>query len=166
MSTKPGCVEPAAHRAGGGARLFRTGYDRAVLTERTAAAPTGARTRAPRLSRLLWLAALLFGLLFSHGLHGESAAGHLDAGVTASLAAAEPEPSSEHDHGQQEDGESATAAHNCAPSQPSEALDVPPPSTSPLEVTDACRLLPRSGMHAVEADPDTRPPGAPSVLRI
>lgn len=137
-----------------------------MLIERTASAPTGARTRAPRLSRLLWLAALLFGLLFSHGLHGESAAGHLDAGVTVSLTAAEPEPSAEHDHSQQEDGESATAAHNCAPSQPNEALDVPPPSTSPLEVTDACHLLPRSRMHAVEADPDTRPPGAPSVLRI
>lgn len=133
-----------------------------MLTERTAAAPT----RAPRLSRLLWLAALLFGLLFSHGLHGESATGHLDAGVTVSLPMAEPESSASQDHNQPEDGESATAAHNCAPSQPSEALDVPPPSTSPLEVTDPCHLLPRSGMHAVEANPDTRPPGTPSVLRI
>jgi hypothetical protein len=122
--------------------------------------------RAPRLSRVLWLAALLFGLLFSHGLHGESAAGHLDAGVTASLPATELESSAERDHGPQEDGESATSAHNCAPSQPSKALDVPPPSTSPLEVTDPCHLSPRPGMHAVEADPGTRPPGAPSVLRI
>ncbi|UIX32293.1 hypothetical protein [Streptomyces sp. GQFP] len=137
-----------------------------MLTERTAAAQTRARTRAPRPSRLLWLSTLLLGLLFSHGLHGESAAGHLDAGVTASLPVAEPESSAGHDHGHQEDGESATAAHNCAPSQPSEALDVPPPSTSPLEVTDPCHLLPRSGIHAVEADPDTRSPSAPSVLRI
>lgn len=137
-----------------------------MLTERTAAAPTRARTRLPRLSRLLWLAALLFGLLFSHGLHGESASGHLDASVTAVPPTAEPESSADHDHDQQQHDDAATAAHNCAPSQPSEALDVPPPSTSPLEVTGPCPLLPRPGTHAVEADPDTRSPGAPSVLRI
>lgn len=125
-----------------------------------------ARTRAPQLSRLLWLAALLLGLLFTHGLHGESAAGHLDAGVTATLPAGGSEPSADHDHGQHEDGESAASAHNCAPGQPNDVLDVPPPATSPLEVTGPCGLLPRSGTLAVTTSPNTGSPHATPVLRI
>lgn len=153
-----------------------TGYDRGVLPERTTATPKRARARALRLPRLLWLATLLISLLFTHGLHGESAAGHLEAGITTSLTADEPASSADPDHGehengqhengQHEDDESAGSAHNCAPSQPNGALDVPPPSTSPLEVTGPCRLLPRSGAHAVTAGPETTSPRAPSVLRI
>ncbi|WP_327347436.1 hypothetical protein [Streptomyces europaeiscabiei] len=142
-----------------------------MLPERTTAAPKRARARALRLPRLLWLATLLISLLLTHGLHGESAAGHLEAGITTSLTADEPASSadpdhSEHENGQHKDDESAGSAHNCAPSQPNGALDVPPPSTSPLEVTDPCRLLPRSGAHAVNAGPETTSPRAPSVLRI
>ncbi|MER6159310.1 hypothetical protein ABT147_27765 [Streptomyces sp. NPDC001868] len=142
-----------------------------MLTERTTAAPKRARARALWLPRLLWLAMLLVSLLFTHGLHGESAAGHLEAGITTSLSADEPESSAEPDHGehengQHEDDESASSAHNCAPSQPSGPFDVPPPSTSPLEVTEPCRLLPRSGSYAVNAGPDTVSLRASSVLRI
>ena len=61
--------------------LARTRYDHAVLTDQTATALPRARTRAPQLTRLAWLAMLLFSLLFTHGLQGESAAGHLEAGV-------------------------------------------------------------------------------------
>jgi hypothetical protein len=119
---------------------------------------------------------LLISLLFTHGLHGESAAGHLEAGITTSLTADEPASSAdpghtdpghgEHQNGQHQDDGSAGSAHNCAPSQPSGSLDVPPPSASPLEVTDPCRLLPRSGTHALNAGPETTSPRAPSVLRI
>jgi hypothetical protein len=137
-----------------------------VLTERTVAAPPRARTRAPQLTRLLALAMLLFGLLFAHGLHGESAAGHLDAGVNASLSVDGSESSADHEHGQHKDGALADSAHNCAPGQPNDALDVPPPGASPLEVTAPCRLLPGSGTHGTKAGAETPPPWAPSVLRI
>lgn len=109
---------------------------------------------------------LLFSLLFAHGLHGESAAGHLAAGVTASLPVDEPEPPADYEHRQHEDGEFADSAHNCAPNQPNEALDVPPPGTSPLEATTLCRLLPHSGMRTGVADLVTDSVTATSVLRI
>lgn len=112
---------------------------------------------------------LLFSLLFAHGLHGESAAGHLAAGVTASLPVDEPESPVDHEHPQHEDhedGEFADSAHNCAPNQPNEAVDVPPPGNSPLEVTALCRLLPHSGTRTGVADLVTDSVTAPSVLRI
>ncbi|WP_128377283.1 hypothetical protein [Streptomyces cavernae] len=112
---------------------------------------------------------VLFGLLFAHGLHGESAAGHLAAGVTASLAVDAPAPPADHEHHQHQggaDGELADSAHNCAPSQPNAAPDVPPPGDSFLEVTALCRLLPYSGMRSGMTDPVTRPVTATSVLRI
>ncbi|GHB80441.1 hypothetical protein GCM10010306_088340 [Streptomyces umbrinus] len=137
-----------------------------MLTERTVAALPRARTRAPQVTRLLGLAMLLFGLLFAHGLHGESAAGHLDAGVNASLSMDGPQSSADHEHGQHEDGALTDSAHNCAPGQPDDTLDVPPPDVSPLEVTAPCCLLPGSGMHATKAGTETPPLGAPSVLRI
>ncbi|MGC5041327.1 hypothetical protein ACPXCS_37890 [Streptomyces sp. DT190] len=137
-----------------------------MLTERTATAPPRARARAPQPSRLLWLALLLFSLLFTHGLHGESAAGHLAAGVTASLPVNETEPPAGDEDRQHGDGEFAESADNCAPSQPNEALDVPPPGNSPLEVTALCRLLPHSGMRTGVADLVTDFVTATSVLRI
>lgn len=109
---------------------------------------------------------LLFSLLFAHGLHGESAAGHLAAGVTASLPVDEPESPADDEHHQHGDGEFADSAHNCAPNQPDEALDVRPPGTSPLEVTALCRLLPHSGTRAGVADLVTDSVTATSVLRI
>ena len=136
-----------------------------MLTDRTATALPRARTRAPQLTRLAWLAMLLFGLLFAHGLHGESAAGHLEAGVAASLPVHDAESSADHDQRQHEDGESEDSAHNnCAPGQPDDALAVPPPGTSPA--VDQCHLSPHSGTRADIADPDTKSPGATTVLRI
>jgi hypothetical protein len=109
---------------------------------------------------------LLFSLLFAHGLHGESAAGHLAAGVTASLPVDDPESPADDEHPQHEGGEFADSAHNCAPNQPNEALDVPPPGNSPLEVTALCRLLPHSGTRTGVADLVTDSLTATSVLRI
>ncbi|MDT9696587.1 hypothetical protein [Streptomyces sp. P17] len=83
-----------------------------MLTDRTATALPRARTRAPQLPRLVWLAMLLFGPLFAHGLYGESATGHLAAGVTASLPAHDAESSADQEHRQHEDGESEDSAHN------------------------------------------------------
>lgn len=108
---------------------------------------------------------LLLGLLFAHGLHGESAAGHLQAGVSASLPVHDAEPSADHDQHQPEDRESEDSAHNnCAPGQPDDALPVPSPGTSPA--VDHWNLSPHSGIRADIADPDTRSPGATTVLRI
>jgi len=136
-----------------------------VLTDRTATALPRARTRAPQLTRLAWLALLLFGLVFAHGLHGESAAGHLEAGVAAaSLPVHDAESSADHDQRQHKDDESEVSAHNCAPGQPDDALPVPLPGTSPA--VDHCHLTPHSGIRADIADPDTRSPGATTVLRI
>ncbi|WP_030576544.1 hypothetical protein [Streptomyces anulatus] len=133
-----------------------------MLTDRTATALPRARTRAPQLTRLAWLAMLLLSLLFAHG---ESAAGHLEAGVSASLPVHDAEPSADHDHRQHEDGESEDSAHNnCAPGQPDDALPVPSPGTSPA--VDHCDLSPHSCTRAVIADSDTRSPGATTVLRI
>jgi len=138
-----------------------------VLTVRTAgAALPRVGTRASQLTRLLWLAALLFGLLFAHGLHGESTAGHLEAGVTASLPVDGSESSADHDHGQREDGESTDSAHNCAPGQPDDVVHVPPPDASPLEVTDLCGPAPLSVRRAVITSPSAGSPHATSVLRI
>ena len=107
---------------------------------------------------------LLFGLLFAHGLHGESAVGHLKAGVAASLPVHDAESSADHDQRQHEDGESEVSAHTCAPGQPDDALPVPLPGTSPA--VDHCHLAPNSSIRADIADPDTSSPGATTVLRI
>jgi hypothetical protein len=101
--------------------------------------------------------------LFTHGLHGESAAGHLEAGVITSLPVDEPEPSADHDQHEREDGESADG---CAPSQPNDAPDVPPPGTSPLEVTEPCCSLPCSGAQAVIVRPAGKSPPPSAALRI
>ncbi|WP_033313801.1 hypothetical protein RFN58_35015 [Streptomyces iakyrus] len=136
-----------------------------MLTDQTATALPRARTRAPQLTRLAWLAMLLFSLLLAHGLQGESAAGHLDAGVSASLLVHDTESSADHDQREHEDGESEESAHNnCAPGQPDDALPVPSPGTSPA--VDHCHVSPHSGIRADIAAPGTRPPGATTVLRI
>ncbi|MFI6012169.1 hypothetical protein ACIBAG_25710 [Streptomyces sp. NPDC051243] len=136
-----------------------------MLTDRTATALPRARTRAPQLTRLVWLATLLFGLLLAHGLNGESSAGHLEAGVTASLPVHGAEPSADHDQHQREDGESEAVGHNnCAPGQPDDALAVPLPGTSPA--VDHCHASPHSGQQTIATAPPLRPPGTTSVLRI
>lgn len=155
-----------SRKRGNDTPLFRNGYDHAVLTQQTAAATPRAHTAALRPLRLLLLAALLLSLLFAHGLHGESTAGHLEAGVAAAVATDGPEFPADHDHGQSEDSESVESAHNCAPGQPNGSLDAPPPSTSPLEVTCHCALLARSGRHAAIASPDIGSLHPASVLRI
>ncbi|KOV74256.1 hypothetical protein ADL00_02670 [Streptomyces sp. AS58] len=114
------------------------------------------------MTRLAWLAMLLFGLLFAHGLHGESASGHLTAGVITSLPTSDANSSTEHDQPHRDGSE--TSAHTCAPGQPDDSFPVPFPGRSPM--ADDCHLPPHVSWRVVPAYADIRPPSTMTVLRI
>ncbi|UQA91067.1 hypothetical protein [Streptomyces halobius] len=101
--------------------------------------------------RLLWLAALLLGVLFTHGVSVESAEGHTTAGITAPVYAAAVNhegQTGEAGHGDdvaytspalvaaddRHDGEgSSHPAEECLSGQPHQGPDLAAPCLSPLD---------------------------------
>lgn len=94
--------------------------------------------------RLLWLGVLLLGLLYTHGLSGESAAGHMTTGsaATATHSAHPAVPAgdavSAHPDGQHQpgpthhDGEGGHPAQNCLSGDPQQSVDLPLLCLAPL----------------------------------
>lgn len=112
-----------------------------LLRSRISAGPLG----------LLWLAALLLSIAFTHGVSAESAAGHMTAGVTApvhvsagiheghasgagtsdDIAYEAHEVAAAGDH---EDGDgSSHPAQECVSGQPPQSLDLAAPCLAPLD---------------------------------
>lgn len=103
--------------------------------------------------RVLWLAALLFGFLYSHGVSAESAAGHQTAGAVASSA----HPAHSHAAGEQarvtaghnDDGQEPThPAEECVSGQPQQG----PAWSAPL-LTPAVGHLPCDGIVSGKSGP-------------
>lgn len=87
--------------------------------------------------RVLWLAALLFGFLYSHGVSSESAAGHLSTSAVAFSAhpahdqTAQRQLQVSHGHNDDDQG-SSHPAEECASGQPQQGPGLSAPSVTPL----------------------------------
>ncbi|MER5205512.1 hypothetical protein [Streptomyces sp. NPDC002825] len=155
-----------------------------MLTEPTAARKPRARSPLPPRARLLWLGALLFGLLYAHGLHADSSAGHTAPGSVA-MAPADHEHDSAHvldldvdpvvalglgheqpsGDGHDTDGAPTHAVPDCATGQPASDFSIAPPAVSPLDHELGLHDEVRAGRPAVGAPPTAVPCPASVVLR-
>ncbi|MFD8644171.1 MULTISPECIES: hypothetical protein [Streptomyces] len=138
-----------------------------MVTELKAARKPRTPSLVPPWSRLLWLGALLFGLLYAHGLHGDSSAGHIAPGSVAAAPTAHaheqhPESGYEHDGGE----ESAHAVQDCATGQPTTGVDIIPPAVSILDTKHALAGVARTGAGAAAARPMAALCPSSVVLRI
>ncbi|MFI9027762.1 DUF6153 family protein [Streptomyces sp. NPDC053560] len=123
--------------------------------------------------RVFWLAALLLGLLYTHGVSGESAAAHAAPGATASAsstvpATQEPAASHHHDgdsHHHDGDGTGHTADH-CASGQPPHGADLPTPCMTPLDVTPVTHVRTLAAARTTELGAASDGPRDPAILRV
>ncbi|MFJ7067803.1 hypothetical protein [Streptomyces sp. NPDC101115] len=116
---------------------------------------------------MLWLGALLIGLLYAHGLHADGIAGHAAPGSIAAAASPDhPEHVPASGDGHDTDGEPAHAVQDCATGQPAEAVDIPPPALSPLSGEQLPARLAHSDSRSAAARPVTTGSSSAVVLRI
>ncbi|MGP3925139.1 DUF6153 family protein [Streptomyces sp. 8N616] len=136
------------------------------------------------LLRVSWLAALLLGLLYTHGVSGESAAAHMSTGSTAASAhasshAAEVHPAgggtpAEHSDGHHEpapadhDDEAGHAGPSCLSGKPQQGVDLPEPCTTPTDVVPlAAPTETRALEPAVVSGSAPSPPQRdPAILQV
>lgn len=146
--------------------------------------PTVSLLRACRtpagLLRFSWLAALLLGLLYTHGISGETPAGHMTAGtaMTATASSHEAHPvgggtTSESGGEHQEsapahDGdETGHAAEGCLSGQPQQGADLPAPCTTPMGVVPLPPAQSWALRSPAESAKASSPPQRdPALLRI
>ncbi|WNF30089.1 hypothetical protein RI138_26470 [Streptomyces sp. C11-1] len=122
------------------------------------------RSLVPPWSRLLWLGALVFGLLYAHGLRADSSAGHTPPGSVAAVPVGHVHDriqASFHDHGTDED--SAHVVQDCATGQPPAGFGILPPPVSPL---DAEAVLAGTSKAAVTVLPAVGSGPTSAVLRM
>lgn len=97
------------------------------------AASSAKRARRPAGAlRLLWLAALLFALLYTHAAGADTATAHVARGVVpvAHLDAIGADASESHGHG--DGGGHAHAAEACVSGHPQQGAELPAPPLVPL----------------------------------
>ncbi|MFE3323991.1 DUF6153 family protein [Streptomyces sp. NPDC059176] len=124
--------------------------------------------------RVLWLAVLLFGLLYTHGVSAETAASH--ATTSAAMPAAHFVPGSDaareddqptspgHDGGDQD----SHPAGECVSGQPQQGSGLPAPAPAPLDLHSFC-LLTVVGKSSLPGDRSALPPPrstAHSVIQL
>ncbi|MBO8191855.1 hypothetical protein ITI46_09225 [Streptomyces oryzae] len=159
-----------------------------MVTARSALSMLRVRSHRAGPLRLLWLAVLLLGLLYTHGVSAESAAGHIDP-VSVSPAAqmssgeaevhgasAEGVPGTSAEHAveaagcDEHDGghETAHPAQDCVSVQPEPAGELPSPCLAPLDAVQSPLLHKALGRPGSAHDVSASPPltGISSVLRI
>ncbi|MFK0292840.1 hypothetical protein ACIQU6_20515 [Streptomyces sp. NPDC090442] len=158
-----------------------------MVTARPATRAPYPRSRRVGLRRLLWLAALLVGLLYSHGISAESAEGHVSPLLAVSTAQAPVSPVSHEAsvqyglddatagggscRGDGHDGhEAGHAAHDCLAGNPEHGVDLPLPSacSAGAAPTVHASLIPTGAAAATSGvAPNSSPPmGGSTVLRI
>ncbi|WP_431046041.1 DUF6153 family protein [Streptomyces sp. P1-3] len=151
------------------------------------ARPPSSLLRARRTSagpvRVVWLAALLLGLLYTHGLSGESVAGHMAAGSSVTAAsthtarthaevggtavaavADHPEPRlgpGHHDH-----EESGHAAPDCLSGKPQHGIDLPMPCAAPPAAVPSAPAHHGAVMRRGPAETPPPPARDSAILRI
>ncbi|MGK5729434.1 hypothetical protein [Streptomyces sp. URMC 124] len=137
----------------------------------------------PGPSRLLWLALLLFGVLYTHGVSGESAVSHATGKPVALSAFAhaidehhahgEPAPvaapgvAEQTDASERHEDESSHGAEDCTSGKPQEGPALFAPGCSAL--CDALRAMSahsRPGTRPSPAAPEAAPSATSRVLRI
>ncbi|MEV0598912.1 DUF6153 family protein [Streptomyces sp. NPDC050315] len=137
-----------------------------MVTALRTSTPLRARPQSAGLLRVFWLAVLLLGLLYTHGVSGESAAAHNASGVTAAAsstapAAHESDPTHHHD----EDGTGHTADH-CASGQPPNGADLPTPCTTPLDNTPLAHTRTPAVTRTTEDGTASAGRRDPAILRV
>ncbi|MET9955408.1 hypothetical protein ABZ135_28215 [Streptomyces sp. NPDC006339] len=138
-----------------------------MVTEPTAVSKRRTRALVPPWSRLLWLGALLFGLLYAHGLHADSNAGHTAPGSVATAAVGHVHDRVQASFDDQDpDGDRAHAVQDCATGQPPAGFDILPPVVSPFAVEHALDDAAGTGKAAVTVPPAAGSCPASAVLRI
>ncbi|WP_338675317.1 hypothetical protein V1460_21825 [Streptomyces sp. SCSIO 30461] len=138
-----------------------------MVTEPLAARKPRTRSLVPPWSRLLWLGALLFGLLYAHGLHADSSAGHTTPGGVATALVGhvhERLQTSVNDH--DTDGSPTHAIPDCATGQPWAGFDILPPALSPLDAELALDGAVGTTSPSGTVPPTAAPCPASVVLRI
>ncbi|MDI3387848.1 hypothetical protein QIS99_16810 [Streptomyces sp. B-S-A8] len=144
-------------------------------TASRSSAPPQARPQRAGLWRVLWLAAVLLGVLYTHGASGEIVAEHVSPLTTGAVASAPPldgvpaaqavervKPPGHHGGGSAEH-----AAQDCASGQPQEAAAPAPPALSPLDRTPHHLGPLHAAVNSLSAHAD--PPTAgrdPAALRM
>lgn len=138
-----------------------------MVTEPTATSKRRTRSLVPPWSRLLWLGALLFGLLYAHGIHADSNAGHTAPGSVAAVPVGHVHDriqASFDDHDTDED--SAHVVQDCATGQPPAGFDILPPTVSPLDAEHVLADMADTSRAAVTVLPAAGPCPTSAVLRI
>ncbi|MEV7521471.1 hypothetical protein [Streptomyces sp. NPDC091371] len=108
-----------------------------MVTARAASGAPRTRHRAGPL-RLLWLAALLFGFLYTHAAGADSASAHVTGGAVTVAYAASAEGDDPGHHGErtpERDEEGSGHSHpaeTCASGHPQHGVDLPCPPPAPL----------------------------------
>ncbi|MFI9585936.1 hypothetical protein ACIHCQ_29775 [Streptomyces sp. NPDC052236] len=141
-----------------------------MVTDRATVGAPRACSRALTAPRLLWLAALLFGLLYAHGLNGESAGGHLDSGVAAVVTVHDAEavhgPASASADRHEDHDSPAHPDQACAVGQPDHGVDVWPPCAGVLESAGFSAARAVVGMSRATGVSPAHPRSSSMVLRI
>ncbi|MGO4754658.1 hypothetical protein AB4212_39670 [Streptomyces sp. 2MCAF27] len=135
--------------------------------------------------RLLWVAAILLGLVYAHGVSADAIAGHLAPRAATSVTAVEHSGASgsgvtggtvyvlsedavpDHHH----DGHEAAShpAHGCVLGQPQQTPDLNAPTPAPLDRQKTCRQqsLGEPGLTVTtSAEPSPRGSTGSAALRI
>lgn len=129
--------------------------------------------------RLLWLAALLLGLLYTHGLSGESVAAHAAANSVAhdaapvnadasGLTAEAPDAHSDdrHQPGSGHHGESDHAEQDCLTVKPQHNADLSAPCATPRPVIPPAPTPTGAIAGPIDTGPAQTPVRELSILRI
>ncbi|MCY0937496.1 hypothetical protein [Streptomyces sp. H34-S4] len=121
------------------------------------------RTRHPAGPlHVLWLAALLFGFLYTHAAAPDSATAHVTGGATASVHHAAPDSATTHSDGLtpegSEDGEEHShPAEACTTGQPHQDVALPAPALTPLSWLTSDRVATTRAPLAAAVAPSALP---------
>ncbi|MFH9745155.1 hypothetical protein ACH4MN_11995 [Streptomyces anulatus] len=151
-----------------------------MVTARRSLSLLWTRSKSAGPLRLLWLATVLFSLLYAHGLSGESAAGHVTSVLPTSTAALTHGAPTGHGEagpaagsagqGAAPDGhgnhETAHGVEECASGQPQNGADLPAPTTTPLDAVQARNAHAWAVARPAANEPTSPPWAAAAVLRI
>ncbi|MET8681945.1 DUF6153 family protein [Streptomyces sp. NPDC004647] len=141
-----------------------------------------ARSRRAGPLHVLWLATLLLGLLYTHGMSAEGAAGHISAAAPAAVQTVSDDGHEDGGHRETADpsvegpapgghnGGHDSSAHppqDCLSGQPEHGMELPAPCPAPLDAVQTLHAHPAavtSPIDIASAPPPLR--GSSTVLRI
>ncbi|MEU2434423.1 hypothetical protein ABZ611_33945 [Streptomyces sp. NPDC007861] len=137
---------------------------------------TSSSNRRTRLSagplRLLWLAALLFSLVYTHGVSAETAAAHMTTSTAAAPAAhagpdhkAVPAPDEDTPADHHDDGQDSHPAGECVSGQPQQAAGLSAPAPAPYE-GQSPYLVTVAGKSGVSGDRSALPPPRSTMASV